>query len=163
MGSHHRIYVGPYVRCENKLGDVEVVKGVACPLPSCFSTVLDDKTKFCPACGTGVIPRKAVVKRKPVDSSDVCGELRERLCDFGAHLGDEALPNCDLFVANVAWHGQQSRDVDDLVGESRIKDSDPPTERVLFEMAFQKEIELLRKRYGDKNVEVRWGVLGTWS
>lgn len=162
MGSHHKIYVGPYIRCENKPTDVEITRGVACPLPSCFSTVLDDKAKFCPTCGTGVIPRKAVVKRRPVDEHEVYEKLRDRMHAFGAH-NDEGFETFDAWVSNVAWHGQPSRDVDDLVGESRIKDSDPPTERVLFEMAFKDEIAHIRKAYGDKNVEVRWGVLGTWS
>lgn len=162
MGSRHKIYVGPYVRCENKPVDVEIVKGVACPLPSCFSTVLDDKTKFCPACGTGVIPRKAVVKRRPVDSNKLYDELHDRLHAFGEHAVD-GFETFDVWVSNVAWSGQAKRDVDELVGEARIKDSDPPTERVLFEMAFKDEIARIRKAYGDKNVEVRWGVLGTWS
>lgn len=162
MGSHHKIYVGPYVRCENKPTGVEVTKGAACPLPSCFSTVLDDKTKFCPACGTGVIPRKAVVQRKLVDDGEVYEALRDRLSAFGMHAV-EGFETFDAWVPNVAWHGQSRRNLDDLVGESRILDSDPPSERVHFEMAFKDEIARIRKAYGDKNVEVRWGVLGTWS
>ena len=160
MSSRRRIYVGPYVRCENKPVDVEK-HVLACSKPLCPRPGLE--SQFCATCGSVLIQKAVKERRKPVDSHDVCEEIRERLYPFGAHMGDNALPDYDLYVANVSWHGESSRNLDDIVGESRILDSDPPSERVHFEMAFKDEIARIRRAYGDKNVEVHWGALGAWS
>ena len=162
MGVWHRIYLGPYVRCKNVPQEFSVFEsgcGKGCP-GNTYKVI----GEFCQKCGSKIASVPVKVTRKPVDGSQPADEFQDFMSLFGRHTSDE-FKDFDVFVPNRSWDGQpKRRDVSDkFAGEARIKDSDPPTERVRFEMAFQRELAHIRMTYGDQNVEVCWGLLGEFS
>lgn len=160
MVSSHRIYIGPYVYCASRVGEFDAFQ-TGCP-NGCADGRHGVVGQFCRTCGAKLASLPVKVSRKIVDADQVESEFQGTLRVFGRYTND--FKDCDVFVPNMSWPGQPSRDIDEhFSGEVQIKDSDLPTERVRFELAFQRQLAHLRFSYGANNVEVRWGVLGEWA
>jgi len=157
MGMSQSLYLGAYARCLNPKAE-KPEKRRTCPKVGCKAHKQYVNSPHCSYCGTAVKEIDVMEKRESIDSDAARTEFRESLHMIGQH-------NPDTFEGKDCWapNVQRTRIEEYFTGEDPIEDSVPADEKKKFEKKYAKELEILRRHYGEKNVEVRWGLLGEYS
>ena len=156
MSIDYYAHVGPYIKIHNpKRHSTEEYH--SCPNEKCSNHVKQMSEKFCPKCGTE-IKLVAFPVEAPLDV-DFYGKFEEKLCEA---FGDYKPHNCDDYVfliGNTKTSSGASLDIDSGY-EHEVKETDPATELEKFKTMFAKEIDTLKEIFGEKAIEVKWGILG---
>ena len=159
MSSRHRVYVGPYIICKNsEVPAMEKVNG--CSKKGCGSYGRQSDCTFCPDCGT-----KVQLFEVPSTARKVGFETADRLLGVKLHIvGNAEDDGVDVWVSNYALDARVKRRNDEyFTGTSSIHDDDPAEEKGAFATEFRREINQLKKLYGEEAVELCWGVIGWWT
>jgi len=163
MSIDYSLYVGPYVKCAITIRPVKKMRRT-CTRPSCEAyrdVVL--KAKFCSACGCMVADRKVVVEEKAEfdPANDFHLNKTSPMDDYsGSWCSDN---NCDLYIVDYynlpekvnSWPEYELLDVHEL----EIKDIQKQISD--FVRFWEVEIKKLREVYGEENVRICWGFMGS--
>lgn len=170
MGSHYRVYVGPYLRCITRLREEKRTTYVCgsgdCSVRKSF-LALPYGCAHCPKCGQSTERVTHTVEGQLRDDIDVyaVNEMTDEMVtpwavdggDEGVHL---LVPNRSLFNRAYAYGEDDDMASGELVDDVPAKVVSETTE---FMHACSKAIEAASEVYGSANVKVCWGVLGEWA
>ena len=168
MSWDYTIYVGPFVECSTKTSPREKTINTCSDKKCRFHRERDSVGKdaeFCSKCGSAAEVITFEVEGEVCDDIGtwtVIEGTKERLTTGGtSNCGDE--PGTHLFIPNQDWPRPFTYCRDDP--KTGMLLDDIPT-KVVEETAwlmrsFAKEIAFCMETYGEKNVRVRWGVLGS--
>jgi len=168
MGMSYRIYVGPYVRCSVRTTTKTKVVTV-CSRKTCRfsrqSNPVAVKSNFCPQCGAKTLGKSVKVEgevQDDISSWSVTEATNDRLCDYGAEYREEGV---HLFVPNDKCLRPFHIDADHArFGEVlRVRAATLQQELDWLNAAYEDDLIKVMKIYGEKKVEIRWGVLGEWA
>lgn len=169
MGSHYRVHVGPYIRCNVQTSaltkKVNTCSNEECRLRRQAGSVGEDN-KFCPKCGAPAEVITAEVEgqlRSDVDSYDVVEGTNERLYQWNGNYSEDG---AHLFLPNnTKARGKTYGDDEDCSSGELVTDvpAQIDDDVAWLANAYAEEIALCKGLYGDENVNVCWGVLGGWG
>lgn len=167
MGSHYRVFVGPYVRCDVKTSpatrEVNTCSDEDCRFRRQGGSI-DKDASFCPKCGS---PAELVTYeiegrvRAEVSPGDVVEGGGGALTQFNAENAEDGV---HLFVPNRHWPRKfvfecGGSDVGEIIADVVSLSVE---ETAWFKETFDGAIAFCRQTYGSDKVQVRWGVLGEW-
>lgn len=167
MGYSYRTYIGPHVVCKVEIMDKPRFVPV-CTNDQCVAFKRTDRTwdgRFCSYCGMQ-IGNIAVVEKEPaIDADDFSYDrLSERLVPPGGdarfnyvreHGIEIYMPNIDVPEIERDMH-LESREP---FGHMLIPADTINKEVISFIRFFFDDLALLRDAYGERNVEVKWGII----
>ena len=121
--------------------------------------IKQEKNKFCSECGKEIVSKehKVIEDRTPMS-------LLYDLPDFEDQLYSPFDRDRNILLPNQYAPSQFKCDNDGEV-EVNLLGRETTIEKQVnwFKTEYSKEIAYLRDKFGEKNVEVRWGVISYWS
>lgn len=157
MGSSLCVNLGPYLECKNRIERV-FVECQGCS--KCKTEVWNEKIKFCEVCGTAVGKYKKIEFQPVVDVNDLIDTLDEVLMNFDIL---KPIKNIDFWISNqrntACFSKDLADDYDNKSGVYELTDTVISEELEAFETYFKKQIDIIRKAYGQANVKLKWGVI----
>ncbi len=169
MSWDYTIYVGPFVQCSTRTSPstkkVTVCANQACP-DSARLKELPHGYAHCPKCGSRTATDTVKVEgqvRDDIDPWTVVEGTKERLTTGGTSNCRDDNPGTHLFIPNMGGPRNFAWCRDDP--KTGLLLDDIPTkvveETAWFMREYAKAIDFCKETYGEKNVRVRWGVLGS--
>lgn len=171
MGISATTHVGPFIRCKT-VTVASTYKKRLCSNPDCKKSSPDnyevsEQKKYCSTCGSMVASREFPTEKKNVTRNEICELIGDDTFWTG---GDSLYFQCDKenitlympnrYIPNTRKFTFYPRDEVlylPLTAENIQKETEE------FTAFYQKEIDILREKYGAENVEVLWGVVNDLS
>jgi len=119
---------------------------------------------FCNKCGGPIAEDTVQEEGSPVCAWEVSEEIKESLCPYGGELTQKYI---SIFVPNI--------DPEPAPGSYRFDKWDPQTEDTehtaesiqkdldWYSTNFAEQIKVVKKHYGEENVKLCWGHVGSYS
>lgn len=159
MGVSYGYYLGPYARCNNPQVEKKVQRRT-CSNDSCKNSQNHhDSKKFCSDCGSAYAKRE-VLETWPRVDLDCVEDLDEDLFEACGNYGgieedvDHWLPNKTMKGITRETHFGRD-DLDEIVVKPEMIESEIQS----FMTTFIKALKIIREKYGEDNVEIRWGLV----
>lgn len=161
MSVDYSTYVGPYFRCQNtRVGARMHVR--SCSNKECQSHTKPLAQDFCGSCGTGVGDVEVFVKHRKVSTADITEKVNERLTVITWNVNRGPLVDVDVWVPNVPVEGLRSGHLPDyFTAEVQITADQLTQELFLLATHMAAERAVLAEAYGDGNVKLFWGAVGS--
>lgn len=166
MGIDYTIFLGAYAECKTHKVDTMTIKRT-CENNKCKTygdNVYDKNTIFCSFCGSKIKEIEFPSKEDAVDRHELSEEVFQNkimtICGDGFHFWMEK-NNKHIWISNQ----KDSKDhfsFDPHNCETILR---PITADVIeeetaqFKKYFKKELAILNEKYGQENVEVKWGLI----
>lgn len=169
MSWDYTIYVGPFVQCSTKTSPT-MRSTTVCSNTDCADRkswkALANGFLHCPKCGSKTERAERVVEgRVSADISqwDVVEGTKERLSMGGTSNCADPDPGTHLFVPNTGRPRNFTYCRDDPKTGLLLDDIPDKIDKdtAWFTQEFAEEIAFCKETYGEENVRVRWGVLGS--
>lgn len=155
MGVSYNVYVGPYIEVHNPpKSSFEEYHG--CSSKKCQSFNQRSSSKFCPHCGSSIVLIKKSITAKV--NFDCFNECDDRLSEMFQEYPFAEKKNYSFFVPNVGKLGRHFYAYDTELAE--ISSEEVVNQVKQMDTAFSKDIDKMRKVFGDAAVKLRWGVMG---
>jgi hypothetical protein len=156
MGVSYHVYVGPYITVYNpeKPATEEVH---ACGNPKCKRFEDPCSAKYCSDCGIE-IKLIEVPTTERVDMWDILIEMDDSLSNACGEYKSKELEDYNILIPNKRAdfaHHFSAYDTEVIQTSGATVQEDESA----FLKQYKKEIEILQKKFGDKNVNVVWGVV----
>ena len=158
MGVDYSVHIGPYLTVHDPEGP-STFEFYTCVNPQCEDRFKEQSSKFCPKCGKPIELYKKACKARKSENFDIYDELKERLIEEFSDYKPRHLENHLVLVSNVRGHDTSfdPTECDSMAMDLSTVNVKADTEK--FEKSFAKEIEKLKEFFGQKAVEVHWGVI----
>ncbi len=165
MGTDYTVHAGPYVVCKNEKAEAVLTRR-SCTSKKCpehKKEYHNPKAKFCADCGSpiGDVEYKQNVLK--IDQYELYEELDEALI---SPMGDyyhywRKKNNIDIWVSNLRNKGREwsfdPHSTEFFAQEITLNLMQ--LEIIEFVEQFKEQLKILRKHYGENNVEVKWGIM----
>ena len=154
MGVDSNIYIGPYVKCKNRLVSGQV-ENEGCP------KCLKPSGAFCSDCGTAKGKYHRMEKQWKINLDDLEEKTNETLCALNSSCYSQFGKAIDVFIPNMKIKGiNRHTSLDGRLGEDEIVPIGTDTvahEIELFKRTCADALEMLEEAYGSYKIE--WGVI----
>lgn len=156
MGVDYNVYIGPYVKIHNpKKNSFDEFQG--CNTGNCVKRMKPSSSKFCDTCGKPIVLVKKPTKKSiDVDFYELTDEhLVPVLCHYY-----DVPPDYNFLVPNKKWCERTTHfDPRSFAGEIDFDHKDVLTELVKFESTFDKWLQIVKEKFGETNVVIKWGTI----
>jgi hypothetical protein len=152
MGISKYVYIGHFLECKNEI----IVENVYGKL--CCNKNYDITDLYCSICGKKLIEKiidtNRVEKVEWVDVSDKIDDAFWRICE--EQVEGEIPEDITIWVCNEGTSFEN-----DYINYITVGDIEKSHRELTTKYA--KELESIRKIYGEKNVSIKFGVIEYWS
>lgn len=158
MGVDITTYVGPYIEVYNP-ETPSTEEYYSCTNSKCKQHKRGLSSKFCPDCGKSVgiikIPSKEKINIWEFIDEKLEGTLQPVMTEYKPNKNYEFLvPNEEILKRDTTFDAKQETYIVEI-------DSSQISEEA-FKMCnkFRKEIDILKEKFGNDSVTIKWGVIG---
>ncbi len=163
MSSYRDFYIGPYLIVKNKYITTTESRKV-CVNDKCKKFDATTKTKFCGECGQTVEDKKFEVQDiLSVNHLLNEGDLVDKMYVIHNN-GVEIYKDREIVLPNNSDGRSDKYNIDySFCGELEISEDDKTMDTAWFIIKYGKIIDLLVSKFGEENVEFKWGLVIYYS
>jgi len=154
MGVSYYVYLGPYIQVHNPKKERKT-KMLCCPEPACGNNGTHISSKFCSLCGSKIIECQVPVNKR-IDF-DCYEQFNDRLAELSAEYPPDGMEDYMILTPNQGKIGRHFHAYDTKL--EAFTEKTITEEIVKMITTFKSDLDKLKKTFGDKNVEYKWGVL----
>jgi len=159
MSIDYNTHVGPYIQVYNPKKP-STKEYHSCPDKKCFNYGSELSNKFCPNCGRAII--LVTFPCTAATDFDIYEEKMDNdLSEIVTEWKPDGMESCMLFVSNRKGFGK-SYDARSDCYVSECNETTVVADVQRFITTFGKQIVRLKEVFGEKNVQIKWGVIG-WA
>jgi len=159
MGTRQTVKIGPYLEVTGKVKIEEELRVLTCSNSECVKHKKNEaiKTNCCPECGTKTSIKQYINieecdVNKYVCNYDESNIFEDNLISYNYLDGSILLPNEAWTEKNMGFDSYESGVID-------LNDVDSKTGIEWFEKKYDKQIEILKKIFGEEVVKVKFGLI----
>lgn len=154
MGMDKQTVIGPYLEILGKLTATEIKIKRQCPS---HPKLKQDDNKFCGTCGKLIESVEVPITKEVIP----CNVIENDDDDLWSPEGmDSILISNNAVEPSIDWDDETDETLNLFTPEM---DKTRVAQVEWFNKAYKKDIALLKEKFGDDKVQVRWGLVTYWS